>query len=138
MYNKYKAPEHHDNLSEKAKTLRKNMTWHEKRLWYCFLKDYPLKFYKQRIIHTYIADFYCSKARLVIEIDGSHHYKAEYADKDDERTEIINTYNLKVLRFSNIEIQNNFRKVCEIIDKTVKAQLLSLSAISNNNLRNET
>jgi len=133
MKNNFKRVDHSEKLNEKAKYLRKNMTWHEKRLWYCFLKDYPLKFYKQRVIHTYIADFYCSKAHLIIELDGSHHYTKNYAEKDDERTEILKSYDLKVIRFSNAEIQNHFEKVCEIIDKIIKIQLSSLSPISKLN-----
>ena len=61
----------------RAKQLRKDMTEQERRLWYCCLKEYPVKFYKQRVIGAYIVDFYCAQARLAIELDGSQHYEDE-------------------------------------------------------------
>jgi very-short-patch-repair endonuclease len=69
---------HNSKLTDKAKTLRKNMTKEERHIWYDFLRDYPVRFLRQKVIDNYIVDFYCAKARLVIEIDGSQHYeKAE-------------------------------------------------------------
>lgn len=65
---------HNKNLTENARYLRRNMTKEEKRLWYDFLKDYPIRFLRQKVIDTYIADFYCHKARFIIELDGSQHY----------------------------------------------------------------
>ena len=62
-----------------AKTLRKNMTPWERKLWYDFLRYYPVRFQRQKAIGNYIADFYCVKARLVIELDGGGHYTAELA-----------------------------------------------------------
>ena len=69
-----------------AKTLRKNMTPWERKLWYDFLRYYPVRFQRQKAIGNYIADFYCAKARLVIELDGGGHYTAELAKKDEMRT----------------------------------------------------
>ena len=54
-----------------ARTLRRNLTPQEHKLWYVFLRDYPVKIYKQRIIESFVVDFYCAQARLVIELDGS-------------------------------------------------------------------
>ncbi len=71
---------------EKAKALRRDMTPHERKLWYLFLQHYPVKIYKQRIIGPFIADFYCASAKLVIEIDGSQHYDDNEAAYDAERT----------------------------------------------------
>ena len=68
-----------------AKTLRKNMTRWERKLWYGFLRDYPMRFQRQKAIGNYIADFYCARARLVIEVDGGGHYTAEQARKDEMR-----------------------------------------------------
>ncbi len=113
-YNNYTG--YNSRLKGNARALRKNMTWYEKRLWYGFLKNHPIKFYKQRVINTYIADFYCSKAKLVIELDGSQHYEPDALIYDAERTEILKTYGLTVLRFSNSEIQNNYSKVCQVIN----------------------
>ena len=60
---------------ENARQLRREMTPHERKLWYLFLRKYPLKIYKQQIIGRFIVDFYCAPARLDIEVDGSQHYE---------------------------------------------------------------
>ena len=60
---------------ENARRLRREMTPHERKLWYLFLRKYPVKIYKQRIIGRFIVDFYCASAKLVIELDGSGHYE---------------------------------------------------------------
>ncbi len=95
------------------------MTPQEKHLWYDFLKNYPIQFYRQRPIYRFIADFYCSKAKLVIEIDGSQHFSEEGLEYDALRSEIINKFGVEVIRFSNYDIDNNFESVCRTIDKTV-------------------
>ena len=110
-------------LLENAKSLRRNMTRQERRLWYDFLKDYPIKIYKQRIIDNFIADFYCHKAKLIIEIDGSQHYTPEGKEYDRFRTEIMNQHGLFVLRFTNGDIDNCFDGVCHFIDKTIKERM---------------
>ena len=103
-----------------AKSLRKDMTPHERKLWYLFLRDYPIKFYKQRIIHRYIVDFYCASAKIVIEIDGSQHYEEEGRRQDIKRSRVLESCGLKVLRYSNREIDREFSSVCEDIDRIVK------------------
>ena len=103
-----------------AKTLRKNMTPWERKLWYDFLRYYPVRFQRQKAIGNYIADFYCAKARLVIELDGGGHYTAELARKDEMRTKDLESMNLTVVRICNLDIDRNFRGVCEYIDLTVK------------------
>ena len=110
-----------NNLLYNARELRKNMTKEERRLWYDFLKDYPVKIYKQRIIGNYIADFYCASARLVIEIDGSQHYDEDGKRSDAERDEYMKRQGLKILRFSNLDIKRNFEGVCLLIEKEIKA-----------------
>lgn len=107
----------------KARSLRKNMTKTEKHLWYDFLKDYPVKFYRQRIIDRYIADFYCSAAKLVIELDGNQHFSDTGIERDRYRTMILNKYGLYVLRFSNHEIEYRFEFVCGTIDRFIKEKL---------------
>ena len=107
-----------------AKKLRIEMTPHEKHLWYDFLRDYPIKIYKQRIIDNFIADFYCHQAKLIIELDGSQHYTEKGKSHDEERTKVLNRYGLHVLRFSNLDIDNNFDGVCLTIDKTIKERIL--------------
>ena len=106
-----------------AKSLRKNATPQENHLWYDFLSKYEVRFQRQKAIDNFIADFYCSKAKLVIEIDGSQHYTAEGKEKDEFRTEILEGYDLKVIRFTNVQIETNFRGVCEYIDIVVKGLL---------------
>ncbi len=111
------------NLLINARSLRKNMTPEEKHLWYDFLSKYPIRFYKQRIIDNYIVDFYCSKAKLVIELDGSQHYEAEAIEYDNLRTQILQQYELEVVRFTNREIWDNFEGVCQEIDKKIKERI---------------
>ena len=107
-------------LIPKAKELRKDMTPHERKLWYMFLRNYQVRFRRQKTIDHFIVDFYCHKANLVIEIDGSQHYSEEGKVYDDERTAVLESYGLKVLRFSNADIDSNFCGVCEAIDLAVK------------------
>ena len=106
-----------------AKTLRKNATSQENHLWYCFLSNYEVRFQRQKAIDNFIADFYCHRAKLIIEIDGSQHYTEDGRQKDEFRTEILERYDLRVIRFTNRQINTNFRGVCEYIDAAVKASL---------------
>ena len=106
-----------------ARELRRKMTPQEKKLWYDFLRKYPVKFYKQRIIESFIVDFYCADARLVIELDGSQHYTEQGKAYDEERSQILNLYDLEVLRFTNLELDQQFDAVCEVIDREVKARM---------------
>ncbi len=106
-----------------ARTLRKNMTPWERKLWYEFLRNYPVRFQRQKALGNYIADFYCAKAKLVIELDGGGHYNAEQMKKDEMRTEKLESMNLSVLRICNLDIDRDFRNVCEYIDLTVKRSL---------------
>lgn len=110
---------------ENARQLRREMTPHERKLWYLFLRKYPVKIYKQRIIGRYIADFYCASARLVIEVDGSQHFEPQGMDYDSERSKFLETLGLKVLRFSNREIDREFQSVCTQIDLTIQKRLQS-------------
>lgn len=104
-----------------AKNLRKNATKQEKHLWYDFLRNYEIKFQRQRTIDGFIADFYCQKANLIIEIDGAQHYSEKGIKKDKYRTERLERYGLTVIRFSNSQIDKDFYDVCEYIDNTVKS-----------------
>ena len=106
-----------------AKELRKNMTPWERKLWYDFLRNYPIRFQRQKSIGNYIADFYCAKARLVIELDGGGHYTAEQTEKDAIRTKTLESMNLTVLRICNLDIDRNFGGVCAYIDLTVRESL---------------
>lgn len=106
-----------------AREMRKHMTPQEFHLWRSFLRNYPLKFYRQRIIDLFIADFYCAKAKLVIELDGSGHYTAYQKISDEVRTKHLNKLGLKVLRFANNEVDDNFYGVCSTIDHVVKTRV---------------
>ena len=106
-----------------AKNLRKNATPQENHLWYDFLSKYEIRFQRQKAIDNFIADFYCHKAKLVIEIDGLQHYTDKGKEKDEFRAETLAGYDLKVIRFTNRQIRTNFRGVCGYIDAVVKASL---------------
>ena len=104
-----------------AKNLRKNATPQENHLWYDFLSTYEIRFQRQKAIDNFIADFYCHEAKLIIEIDGSQHYSEEGMRKDEFRTEILEGYDLKIIRFTNYQVNTKFRRVCEYIDLVVKS-----------------
>ena len=106
-----------------AKALRKNMTPWERKLWYDFLRGYPVRFQRQKAIGNYIVDFYCAKARLIVELDGNGHYVGEKMEKDKIRDEELKNMNLNVLRILNSDIDRDFISVCEMIDVKVKLSL---------------
>ena len=106
-----------------AKALRKNATRQENHLWYDFLSTYPVKFRRQRMIDNFIADFYCKEAKLIIEIDGSQHYSMQGLQEDQYRTDILEGYDLKVIRITNQQIDKNFYQVCLYIDQIVKESI---------------
>ena len=107
------------NLIPYARVLRKNMTPQERRLWFGFLKDCPVKFLRQKTIGRYIADFYCPAAKLAIELDGSQHYEPENREYDGRRTAYMREYGILVIRIPNNEIDNNFSGVCDYITELV-------------------
>ena len=106
-----------------AKALRKNMTPWERKLWYEYLRTYPVRFQRKKAIGNYIVDFYCAKAQLVIELDGGGHYKPEQKQADDQRTRLLQEMGLKVVRICNLDIDKNFRGVCEHIDTMAQSSL---------------
>ncbi len=110
-------------LLENARKLRREMTSQEKHLWYDYLRFYPVKIYKQRIIDNFIVDFYCAKARLVIELDGSQHFTPDGKHYDMLRTDVIEKYKLKVIRFSNNDVDKKFNVVCSVIDRTIQERI---------------
>lgn len=110
-------------LLSRARELRRSMTPQETKLWYQFLRHYPIKIYKQRVIESFVVDFYCSKALLVIELDGAQHYTDHGKQYDLERSSILAKYHLSVLRFHNKDIDLHFEQVCEKIDQTIQARL---------------
>jgi len=119
-------PKYNKQLVPLAKQLRKEMTKEERHLWYDFLRDYPVRFSRQKVFGKYIADFYSAEAKLVIELDGSQHYEDGNADKDAQRTVFLESYGLKVIRIPNNEVSRNFPGVCEYIDAAVNQSLSQL------------
>ena len=115
MENKYNP-----KLVSVANMLRKRMTKEEKHLWYDFLCTYPVRFYRQKVLGKYVVDFYCAKAKLVVELDGSGHYSEQGREYDEERTYQLKGYGIRVIRIPNSEIYNNFHGVCDYIDHTVR------------------
>ena len=109
-----------------AKQLRKEMTKEERHLWYDFLRTYPVRFSRQKVLGKYIVDFYSAEAKLVIELDGSQHYENGNMENDAVRTSFLEGYGLTVMRIPNNEVNRNFRGVCEYIDAAVKQSLSQL------------
>ena len=103
-----------------ARKLRKEMTPWERKLWYCFLCHYPIRFQRQKMIGEYIVDFYCAGSKLAIELDGGGHYDPVAMAKDAERTEHIRNNGIEVIRFCNLDIDKHFYEVCCAIDEAVK------------------
>ena len=114
---------HNKQLVPFAKKLRKEMTKEERHLWYDFLRTYPVRFSRQKVLGKYIADFYSAEAKLIIELDGSQHYEEHNIKKDAERTAFLEGYGLTIIRIPNNEINRNFCGVCEYIDIAVKESL---------------
>ena len=111
------------SLRTLSTNLRNNATPQENKLWYEFLRTYPVRFNRQRIVGNYILDFYCAKARVAVELDGSQHYETKGDNLDKKRTEYLESFDIFVLRFSNLEINESFYEVCTVIDKTVKSRM---------------
>ena len=114
-----------ENLKNRrrAQELRKNQTKEENHLWYDFLKTYPVQFRRQYPVGCFYADFYCYKAKLAIELDGSQHYEPENIIADQQRTAYFEKMGLHILRFTNTDIWKNFPGVCEMIDREVKRRI---------------
>ena len=114
---------HNRELVPFAKQLRKEMTKEERHLWYDFLRTYPVRFLRQKVIGNYIVDFYCARANIVVELDGSQHYEAQAQEEDFRRTAYLQQFGVSVIRIPNCDVNNNFEGVCQIIDLAVKQSL---------------
>ncbi len=104
-------------LTPFAQRLRRDMTKEERHLWYDFLRQLPVTFNRQKVLGPYIVDFYCAKAKLVIELDGSQHYEETGVATDRERDAWLSGLGLRVLRYANAEVDRSFNAVCEDIMK---------------------
>lgn len=126
---------HNDKLTPLAQDLRKNMAKEERRLWYDYLRTYPVQFRRQVAFGNFIMDFYCAAAKLCIELDGSQHYSEAGAARDAERTAFLEGNGIHVLRFSNLDIRGNLSGVCDTVDMAVNERLKQIHSNSTNNLR---
>ena len=115
--------EKNKELSERARALRRNMTKEEQKLWKLYLCRCQPRFHRQHVIGNYIADFYCHKAKLVVELDGSQHYTPEEKQYDEKRTKYLQSQGLQVLRFSNLDVLRRFGSVCAEIDRTINENM---------------
>ena len=104
-------------LTENSKQLRKNMTKEERHLWYDFLKGLPATINRQKVIGNYIVDFYCDAIKTAIELDGSEHFNDHGIEYDKKRDEYLNSLGIRVLRYSNYDVNTRFKSVCEDILK---------------------
>ncbi len=95
------------------------MTDEEKHLWYDFLRYLPVTVNRQKVIGNFIVDFFIHSKRIVIELDGSQHGKEESKSKDETRDKVLLDLEIRVLRYSNHDINSNFDSVCRDILKRV-------------------
>lgn len=106
-------------MAQRAKELRYNMTPAERRLWFGFLRGYPVSFRPQKVVGRYILDFYSRKVRLAVELDGGQHFDRNSMQYDEQRTRFLEMNEIKVLRFSNNDVFEYFEDVCEVIHQQV-------------------
>jgi very-short-patch-repair endonuclease len=116
---KYDYIPYDKKLKSKARELRNNMTAAEKKLWYEYLRNHKYRFLRQKPIGNFIVDFYCSKLKLVIEVDGETHIDKSDILYDQRRTKELESYGLKVLRFWNYDVLGGIGAVQEIIEKEI-------------------
>ena len=111
-----------NDLKQKARELRKNMTPQERKLWN-ILKNrqfYGYRFRRQFPIERYIVDFVCREKKIVIELDGGQHNHPDEIQYDIERTSVLNSEGYQVIRFWNSDIDRNllgvYKKLQKIFD----------------------
>ncbi len=113
---------HNKKLTSNAQRLRRDMTKEERHLWYDFLRQLPVPFHRQKVVGRYIVDFYCAKAKLVIELDGSQHYQEAGVVHDRKRDAFLTEQGLTVKHYSNLDVQQHFDAVCRDILAFLKAR----------------
>ena len=107
-------------LKRPARKLRRDPTPTERKLWFEYLRDLPEKFTRQKPLGEYIADFYCASRMLVIELDGDSHFTASAENYDQRRTASLEAQGIRVLRFTNLEVVQQFEAVCQRIEQALK------------------
>ena len=106
-------------LVKNARALRKNMTPEEKHLWYDFLKNIPCTVHRQKVIDSYVVDFYIADAKLIVELDGSGHEVHTQKELDKIRDYRLEEQGFQVLRFTNSDVRNHFSTVCNQIKEKI-------------------
>ena len=106
----------------KAQFLRRNETKAEKLLWEKLRNNQleGLNFRRQHPVNIYIADFYCHKFKLIIELDGDYHNQEEQKQKDEVRTEVLRLNGLKIIRFKNEEVEQDINQVLITIKNKIE------------------
>ena len=117
---------HNKKLISNAQVLRKNMTPEEKHLWYDFLKKLPITIKRQHNIENYILDFFIPSKKIAIEIDGSQHFEPEAKEADRKRDTLLGSYGIKVLRYTNSDVNKRFYGVVSDILKNIGLEMSDL------------
>ena len=110
-------------LTSRARELRRDATKQENHLWYEYLRGFRPRFARQRIIGSYILDFYCGTTKLAVELDGSQHFEPDAMEYDKTRTRFLESLGIQVMRFTNIDVDSSFEGVCITIANQVNALL---------------
>ena len=108
------------NLKTNAQSLRRDPTPAERKLWFEFLRDLPVRFTRQKPLGRYIADFYCSSCRLIVEVDGDSHFTQRGTHYDARRTAALEAEGIRVIRVTNLEVMEQFEGVCLRIQDALK------------------
>jgi len=116
-------PNYNKDLVPRSRELRKKATRQENHLWYDYLRTYPVRCWRQKVIGSYIADFCCIQAKLIIELDGMHHLEQSRMEYDAERTKYLEACGYQVVRFSNKSIDTQFALICEQINREIQQRI---------------
>jgi very-short-patch-repair endonuclease len=110
------------DLKRRSQSLRRDPSPAERKLWYEFLRNLPVKFTRQKPLGRYIADFYCASRLLVIELDGDSHYNDRAQRYDESRTAALEGEGIRVLRVMNSEVMQDLEGVCAMILRILDAK----------------
>jgi very-short-patch-repair endonuclease len=109
------------DLKSRGRRLRRDQTPAERKLWYVYLCDHPFKFTRQKPLGQYIADFYCARSLLAVELDGDSHFSVEAEKRDAMRTQQLARLGIRIVRFKNSEVMEQFEGVCMRIEDALRA-----------------
>ena len=102
-------------LTPVAQRLRREMTRQERHLWYDFLKSLPVVVHRQKVIGSYVLDFYIASHKLAIELDGTQHFEDAGEQRDKQRDAVLRSEGITVLRYANNQVDDQFESVCQDI-----------------------